>query len=89
MEKALHLLRIVSLLYNIGHLINASIEVIGYVQHLHSNKMRKQLDVVGVKVEEPSFIGKIFHYNIHHSYIPLKQERKRKNGFTVVFVARL
>ena len=46
MEEALHLLSIVSLLYNIGHFFNASVEVIRYVQHPHSSKMHKQPHLV-------------------------------------------
>ena len=46
MEKAFHLLRVVSLLQYVGHFVNASVEIIGYVQHPHSSKVHKQPDVV-------------------------------------------
>ena len=73
MEEAFHLLRIVSLSYNIGHFINASIEVIGYVHHPHSSKVHKLPDAVGVKMGEPSLTCKILHDNSHHRCISIKK----------------
>ena len=66
MEEALHLLRIVSLLYNIGHFFNASVKVIGYVHHPHPSKVHKQSDVIGINVGESSFTCEIFHNDPHH-----------------------
>ena len=63
---------LLSLLHYVGNCVNASEEVIGYVQHPHSSKMHKQPDVVGVKTGEPSFTNKIFHYNLHHRCISIK-----------------
>ena len=73
MKNDLHMLSIVSLLYNIGRFINASIEVIGYLRHPHSSKMHKQPDVLGVKTRETSLTCKILHDNSHHRCISIKQ----------------
>ena len=71
MEEALHLLRIVSLLHNIGHFINDSVEVIGYVQHPHSSKVHNQPNVIGLKPGEPSLTCKILHSDPHHRCISI------------------
>ena len=49
MKEAFHLLRIVSLLYNIGNFVNASVEVIGYVQHPHPSKVHEKPNLIGLK----------------------------------------
>ena len=63
------MLGIVSLLYNIGNVFNAFVEVIGYVQHAHPSKVHKKPDVIG----ESSFTCEIFHYDPHHGCISIKQ----------------
>ena len=59
-KEALHLLRIVSFLYNIGHFVNASVEVIGQVKHPNPSKVHQQNNVIGVMPGEPSLRCKYF-----------------------------
>ena len=45
-EKTLHLMIIIPLLYNVFHLVNVVGEIVGYVKHPDSSEVHEELDMI-------------------------------------------
>ena len=46
MEKTLHLMIIIPLLYNICHLFNVAREIVGYVKNSDSSEVHEESDMI-------------------------------------------
>ena len=46
MEKTLHLMIIIPLLYYVCHLVNAAGEIVGYVKHSDSREVHEESDMI-------------------------------------------
>ena len=88
MKKAQHLLIVISLLHNVHHFVNATENIIWYMQHPNSSKMHKKKDVVRVEAGKPSLTSEILHYYPHHGCIYIKKMIKREDGLVMIFIPR-
>ena len=55
MKETLHLLFILSFLDNIGHLLNASEKIVGYIEHFYPREMHIRPNVIGIKPRKSTF----------------------------------
>ena len=68
-EETLHLMIIISLLGNKFHLINATVEIIGYLKHSNPSEVHEETDMIGIESRKPSLTGEVFHDDFHHGDI--------------------
>ena len=86
MENVVHLKLILCVMYHIGHLINASVQIIGNVEKFHPSEMHEKPDVIVVQLGEPYLTSEVFHDDFHHGRKPVQQLTERKYIFDVIFI---
>lgn len=79
MEKAIHLLGIISLFYNVSHFFYAFEQIVCDIEEFDPYEVHKQSDMVCVEPREPSFTREVLHDDFHHGGIPIKKVAERED----------